>query len=109
MESIKNGVECGIQLDSSVEPQPGDTIVCYEVVEKPQQLQWNLSFLTLFTFIKCYLSSVILLRNKLYSRQHATNLFEIFYLNIYVFGKQIISHKYPPSLVSKSFPKNITL
>ena len=44
MESIKNGVECGIQLDSSVEPQPGDTIVCYEVVEKPQQLQWNLSF-----------------------------------------------------------------
>ncbi len=45
VESIAEGVECGLMFnDNSVEPQPGDTVVCFQIVKVPQKLDWELFF-----------------------------------------------------------------
>ena len=45
VKSISQGMDCGIALDSlDVEPQTGDTIVCYKIKEVKQQITWDLNF-----------------------------------------------------------------
>lgn len=45
VDSIKKDVECGLRLeDQTVEVQPGDTIVCYTVIMKPQETDWDPGF-----------------------------------------------------------------
>lgn len=42
VDTIKKDVECGLKLsDSSVEVKPGDTIVCYEMVDVKNETNWN--------------------------------------------------------------------
>ncbi|KAG1666617.1 Translation initiation factor IF-2, mitochondrial [Nymphon striatum] len=43
--SINSGVECGIMFDDkNIEFKPGDTILCYELVDVFQKIQWNPGF-----------------------------------------------------------------
>ena len=45
VESIKNGVECGLSFtDQTVTPKPGDTVVCFEMKKQKQTLIWDLEF-----------------------------------------------------------------
>jgi len=45
VDSIKNGVECGIALsDGSIEPQHGDTLVCYQLIQVAQKSEWDPGF-----------------------------------------------------------------
>lgn len=45
VDSIKKDVECGLKLqDQSIEVQPGDTLVCYNIQMKPQTTDWDPGF-----------------------------------------------------------------
>jgi translation initiation factor IF-2 len=45
VESIKNGVECGLSFsDQTVIPQPGDTVVCFDMKKQKQTINWDLDF-----------------------------------------------------------------
>lgn len=42
VDTIKNSIECGLRFrDFEVDAQPGDTIVCYTLVKKPQETEWE--------------------------------------------------------------------
>lgn len=42
VDSIKANIECGLQLqDQEIEPEVGDTIVCYTLKKEKQKLDWN--------------------------------------------------------------------
>jgi translation initiation factor IF-2 len=44
-DTIKNGVECGISLqDEDIQPQEGDVIVCYQLVDIAQKSEWDPGF-----------------------------------------------------------------
>lgn len=43
--TIKNGIECGIQLaDRSIEPQAGDKVINYTTVNQKQTIDWSPGF-----------------------------------------------------------------
>lgn len=45
VESIKSGVECGLQLeDQNVEPAEGDTVKCYTWKKEKQEIDWDPGF-----------------------------------------------------------------
>jgi len=45
VDSIKNGVECGIAFqDEEAVPKEGDVIVCYQLVDVPQKSEWDPGF-----------------------------------------------------------------
>ena len=45
VETVKTDVECGIMfVNHQVVPQAGDSILCYEMKEVPQELDWELEF-----------------------------------------------------------------
>ncbi|XP_047111095.1 translation initiation factor IF-2, mitochondrial isoform X1 [Schistocerca piceifrons] len=45
VDSIKKDVECGLRLsDPSIRFQPGDNLVCYEVIKEPQETDWDPGF-----------------------------------------------------------------
>lgn len=45
VDSIKSGVECGLQLaDKEIEPEAGDTIICYTLKKQQQTIDWNPGF-----------------------------------------------------------------
>lgn len=45
VDSIKKDVECGLRLsDQTVEVMTGDTVICFEVVMKPQTTDWDPGF-----------------------------------------------------------------
>jgi len=45
VDSIKTDVECGLSfVDQSVSAQPGDVVVCFELKQKQQELDWVLDF-----------------------------------------------------------------
>jgi hypothetical protein len=42
VDTIKNSIECGLRMrDFEVEAKLGDTIVCYTLVKKPQETEWE--------------------------------------------------------------------
>lgn len=45
VDTIKKDVECGLRLDDpSISLQPGDTIVCYQMKQVPQKIDWDPGF-----------------------------------------------------------------
>lgn len=45
VDTIKKGVECGIQLaDPLLQVRPGDTIICYQMKDVQQQTDWDPGF-----------------------------------------------------------------
>ena len=45
VESVKKDVECGLSFDDlTLTARAGDIIVCYEMKEEPQKLDWDLDF-----------------------------------------------------------------
>ncbi|XP_072163977.1 translation initiation factor IF-2, mitochondrial-like [Diadema setosum] len=44
VNTVKNGTECGLRFEEQLEYQPGDTIVCYELEQIPQEVDWDLDF-----------------------------------------------------------------
>lgn len=45
VDTIKNGVECGVRLkDPEIGFQPGDTLVCFKLVDKKQECDWDPGF-----------------------------------------------------------------
>lgn len=45
VDSIKKDVECGLKFsDQSIEVKPGDTIVCYTTIMRPQKTEWDPGF-----------------------------------------------------------------
>uniref|UniRef100_A0A336MIR5 CSON001165 protein n=1 Tax=Culicoides sonorensis TaxID=179676 RepID=A0A336MIR5_CULSO len=45
VDSIKKDVECGLRFeDQTVEILPGDTIVCYQIIMKSQETDWDPGF-----------------------------------------------------------------
>lgn len=45
VDSVKKDVECGLQLDDrTIEFNPGDTLICYEVVSVEQETDWDPGF-----------------------------------------------------------------
>lgn len=45
VESIKNGVECGLSLQNhDIIPKEGDVITCYQFVKVPQKTEWDPGF-----------------------------------------------------------------
>ncbi len=45
VETIKTDVECGVSfVDHTVQPQPGDTILCYQTKDIAQEIDWELEF-----------------------------------------------------------------
>lgn len=45
VDSIKNGVECGLRLqDQSVMPEAGDVISCFTTNLEPQKTDWDPGF-----------------------------------------------------------------
>ncbi len=44
VESIKLEMECGVRLDDAIEPAPGDTLICYDLISVKQTLKWDLHF-----------------------------------------------------------------
>ena len=42
VDTIKTSIECGLRLsDFNVDAQAGDTVVCYTMVKKPQETEWE--------------------------------------------------------------------
>lgn len=42
VDTIKNSIECGLRLnDFQIDAQAGDTVVCYKMVQKPQETEWE--------------------------------------------------------------------
>jgi len=45
VDSIKKDVECGIRLeDANIDVKPGDTLICYQLKEIPQVIDWDTGF-----------------------------------------------------------------
>lgn len=45
VDTIKKDVECGIRLDdTSLQFRPGDKLVCYEMKQVPQTIDWDPGF-----------------------------------------------------------------
>ncbi|XP_035724519.1 translation initiation factor IF-2, mitochondrial-like [Vespa mandarinia] len=45
VDSIKNGVECGLRLDNnSLMFQPGDKLICFKRYKERQSIEWNAGF-----------------------------------------------------------------
>lgn len=45
VDTIKKDIECGLQLgDKSIEPEPGDMVICYTVKKEKQTIDWNPGF-----------------------------------------------------------------
>lgn len=45
VDTIKANIECGLQLaDQGIEPEVGDTIVCYTLKKQKQEIDWNPGF-----------------------------------------------------------------
>lgn len=45
VESIKKDVECGLQFNErTIEFQPGDTVICYDLKMVPQETHWDPGF-----------------------------------------------------------------
>jgi translation initiation factor IF-2 len=42
VDTIKNSIECGLRfVDYDIDAKQGDTIVCYTIVKKPQETEWE--------------------------------------------------------------------
>lgn len=42
VDTIKNNIECGLRMHNyEVDTKPGDTVVCYTIVKKPQETEWE--------------------------------------------------------------------
>lgn len=45
VDSIKKDVECGLRLDNNeLQFRPGDTIICYQMKQVPQTVDWDPGF-----------------------------------------------------------------
>ena len=45
VDTIKKDLECGLRLhDFEVAAKPGDVIVCYAIIQKPQETFWDPGF-----------------------------------------------------------------
>lgn len=45
VDTIKKDVECGLRFkDTSVEPEPGDVIICYTTFIESQKTDWDPGF-----------------------------------------------------------------
>ncbi|KAM9792848.1 translation initiation factor IF-2, mitochondrial [Neosynchiropus ocellatus] len=44
VQTVRTGMDCGLSIDTDVEFQPGDLIVCFEEVEVPQVISWDPGF-----------------------------------------------------------------
>lgn len=45
VESIKKDIECGLKfIDKKLDFLPGDTIICYHMVDVKQTTSWNPGF-----------------------------------------------------------------
>lgn len=45
VDSVKKDIECGLRLDNlKFDPASGDTIVCYQIIKKPQETDWDPGF-----------------------------------------------------------------
>lgn len=45
VDTIKTNLECGVKLENAtVEFKPGDKLICYKLVEKGQETDWNPGF-----------------------------------------------------------------
>ncbi|XP_031617973.1 translation initiation factor IF-2, mitochondrial [Contarinia nasturtii] len=45
VDTIKKGVDCGLQLaDKTVEAEPGDKVICYTIKKERQEIDWNPGF-----------------------------------------------------------------
>lgn len=47
VDTIKKDLECGLRLKdfkAEIGPQMGDTIVCYTIIKKPQETEWDPGF-----------------------------------------------------------------
>lgn len=42
VDTIKNGIECGLRLhEFEGEAKPGDTVICYTTVKQSQETDWE--------------------------------------------------------------------
>lgn len=41
---VTKEMECGIMFQEPFDYQPGDTIICCEVTQKEQSVEWDLDF-----------------------------------------------------------------
>lgn len=45
VDTIKKDLECGLRLhEFEVEAKPGDVVVCYTTIQKPQETFWDPGF-----------------------------------------------------------------
>ncbi|XP_023683911.2 translation initiation factor IF-2, mitochondrial [Paramormyrops kingsleyae] len=44
VQTVKNGMECGLSLDKNVDFQPGDELLCIEDVKVEQKISWDPGF-----------------------------------------------------------------
>lgn len=45
VDTIKANVECGLQLaDKEIEPEVGDTVICYTLKKEKQTINWDPGF-----------------------------------------------------------------
>jgi translation initiation factor IF-2 len=45
VDTIKKDLECGLRIqDFDAEAKPGDTVVCFTTVQKPQETTWDPGF-----------------------------------------------------------------
>lgn len=45
VDTIKTDLECGLRLHNlEIDAKPGDTIICYTTVKKPQETLWDPGF-----------------------------------------------------------------
>lgn len=42
--TIKRDMECGLRFEAEVEVQPGDTVVCYNMLDVDDHTQWDPGF-----------------------------------------------------------------
>jgi translation initiation factor IF-2 len=45
VDSVKKDIECGLRLENlDVEVKSGDTLVCYNIIKKPMETDWDPGF-----------------------------------------------------------------
>lgn len=45
VDTIKKGVECGLQLDDkTIEAEQGDKLICYTTKKQREEIDWNPGF-----------------------------------------------------------------
>lgn len=44
VQTVNNGMECGLSLDKNVDFQPGDELLCIEDVKMEQKISWDPGF-----------------------------------------------------------------